>query len=227
MTIVQSPIWFAKQFFDVNGNTLAGGQLFTYLRGSNTIQQTTWSDNGITLGVASPNTNPITLDESGILRPGLWIDDTLNYTFIVIDSNGNTIQSIDYPPIPPVTFDMSAGDNFNEYYGFNNETTGGQIFDAGPIGSCDGVVDGLVVSALNYLISGYYTVALEGAIGSEVWTLTFTDSQSAVTVLDSSVFDSNGHYNSGPGPAGHFWQFLVPLAYIPFTPNSSYTITVT
>lgn len=74
------------QFFDANGNPLAGGQVYTYVVGT-TTPKTTYSDIGGTVS----NTNPITLDSSGSAI--IW--GSGSYRLIVNDSLGNQISDTD------------------------------------------------------------------------------------------------------------------------------------
>lgn len=113
------------------------------------------------------------------------------------------------------------------YTGYNNLTTGGQIFDSAPIGSLSGdsTIDGFAVSAFNYLSTGYFTIALESAPPDLDWTVSFTDFQNVVQTFSSLDNYDQGTYNPGPGPGGEFWQFNVPLGYDPFGGNSAtYTV---
>jgi len=72
------------QFFDANGNPLAGGFVYTYEAGTTTFK-TTWQDSGETIA----NTNPIVLDASG--SAVIWGSGT--YSMLVQDINGNQIWS--------------------------------------------------------------------------------------------------------------------------------------
>jgi hypothetical protein len=51
---------------DTNGNPLAGGQVFTYQAGTNTLLAT-YTDATLTV----PNTNPVILDEYG--KAMIWL----------------------------------------------------------------------------------------------------------------------------------------------------------
>jgi hypothetical protein len=70
-----------QQFFDVDGNPLAGGKLFTYSSGT-TTPLATYADSG---GVTQ-NPNPLILDSGGFASPGLFLQ-ALAYTFALTDSN--------------------------------------------------------------------------------------------------------------------------------------------
>jgi hypothetical protein len=83
---------FRQQFFNANGLPLAGGQIYTYAAGTTTPQATYTSSTGST-----PNTNPIVLDSSG--SANIWIG-TLSYKFVVEDSLGNVLETVDGISIP-------------------------------------------------------------------------------------------------------------------------------
>ena len=74
------------QFFDNNGNPLAGGKVYTYTAGT-TTPKASYTDS--TAG--TPNSNPVVLDSSG--RADIWINGT--YKIVVQDSLGNTISTTD------------------------------------------------------------------------------------------------------------------------------------
>lgn len=80
--------FFRQQFFDSNGNPLSGGNLYTYQAGTTTAQATYTDETGNT-----PNTNPIVLDANG--AAAIWLDPSLAYKFILKDSLGNTISTVD------------------------------------------------------------------------------------------------------------------------------------
>jgi hypothetical protein len=80
------------QFHDENGVPLAAGTIETYVAGTSTPTPTyTDSTGGTSVG------NSITLDAEG--RPnsgnGIWLGTTTTYKFIIKDSAGNTIQTVD------------------------------------------------------------------------------------------------------------------------------------
>lgn len=83
-----------QQFEDDNGVPLAGGQLYTY-QANSLIPKATYADSA---GVAL-NTNPVVLDAAG--RAAVFCDIGL-YKFVLQDSNGNTIYTLDNIRIEPV-----------------------------------------------------------------------------------------------------------------------------
>jgi len=92
MTIVLTPCFGAgAQFFDLNGDPLSGGLLSSYLAGTTTPTTTWTSHTG-----ATANTNPIILDSAGRVIEQIWIDVTLQYKFVLADSNAVQIWEKDY-----------------------------------------------------------------------------------------------------------------------------------
>jgi len=71
------------QFFDNDGNPLAGGKLYTYVAGTVSTPKATFTDES----GATPATNPIILDSAG--RATVWINGA--YKFVLKDALDNTI----------------------------------------------------------------------------------------------------------------------------------------
>jgi len=92
MSVQLSPVGgAAAQFFDNDGNPLAGGLIYTYAAGSTTPQPTYTTSTG---GVA--HTNPIVLDASGRVPGGeIWIIYGVAYKFVIKDATGAPIGSYD------------------------------------------------------------------------------------------------------------------------------------
>lgn len=77
MTVSLSPVGGAAgQFFDSNGNPLAGGKLYSYAAGTTTPQITYTSATGLTA-----NTNPIILNSAGRVPSEIWLTDGVEYKF--------------------------------------------------------------------------------------------------------------------------------------------------
>jgi len=79
------------QFFDLNGDPLSGGLLYTYFAGTTTPSSTWTSHLANTF-----NTNPIVLDSAGRIVEEIWIDLALSYKFILQDANFVQIWEHDY-----------------------------------------------------------------------------------------------------------------------------------
>lgn len=95
----QSPIGHGQSFLDDNGDPLASGTLDTQEAGTSTAKAT-YKDNA----QAATHANPIVLGADGRV-PGdaLWLDNDVAYKFILKDSLGVTIFTIDDidPIVPP------------------------------------------------------------------------------------------------------------------------------
>jgi hypothetical protein len=81
---------FRQQFFDSNGDPLAGGFIYTYQAGTTTPLVTYTDASG---DPGSENENPIELDASGSCR--IWLDPTLSYKFVITDADDNPIGNED------------------------------------------------------------------------------------------------------------------------------------
>lgn len=77
---------FVHQFFDANGDPLAGGKLYFYDAGTSTAKSV-YSDSSGTVTL----TNPVILDSAG--RTTIWISGY--YKVVLQDSLGNQISSVD------------------------------------------------------------------------------------------------------------------------------------
>ena len=79
------------QFFDLNGDPLSGGKLYTYLAGTTTPADT-WTSHLANVF----NSNPIILDAAGRVVEEIWIDVSLQYKFILTNSVNVQIWSHDF-----------------------------------------------------------------------------------------------------------------------------------
>ncbi len=77
-----------QQFLDDNGDPLSTGTVETYVAGTSTPTDTYTDNSG-----GSANTNPIVLDSAG--RANIWLNDDFAYKFVVRDSAGDLIKTID------------------------------------------------------------------------------------------------------------------------------------
>ena len=75
-----------SQFFDANGNPLAGGKLYTYANGTTTPLATFDARNG------TENTNPVILNYRG--EANIWLSNNL-YTFVLKNAFDSTIWTVD------------------------------------------------------------------------------------------------------------------------------------
>jgi len=119
MAVNLSPIWGAgAQLLDNSGNVLTGGKIYTYLAGTTTPAVTYTSSNGNTA-----NSNPIILNSAGRVPYEIWLTDSIQYKFVLRDSNDTLIG----------TWDNLVGinSNFINYYGqqeIQTATAGQTVF---------------------------------------------------------------------------------------------------
>lgn len=78
------------QFFDNDGNPLAGGFLYAYEAGTSTPQDT-FNDSSLDPGSANPN--PVELDSAG--RAVIYLSPTPAYKFILADADDVAIWTQD------------------------------------------------------------------------------------------------------------------------------------
>jgi hypothetical protein len=91
MAVNLSPVGgVAGQFFDNNGNPLAGGKLYTYAAGTTTPQTTFTNSLGTVL-----NSNPIILNSGGRVPSEIWLTDGLAYKFVLYTSTDTLIGTWD------------------------------------------------------------------------------------------------------------------------------------
>jgi hypothetical protein len=100
-TVNICPIWVGQRFANANNILLAGGGIYTYMAGSFSSLQTSYSDSAGSV----PNSNPILLDASGLITAAIWLIQGQAYNMVLKDANGNIIDSVDNvqgasPPIP-------------------------------------------------------------------------------------------------------------------------------
>lgn len=81
------------QFFDNNGDPLAGGKLYTYNAGTTTPAVTYTSSTG-----TIPNTNPIILDSAGRPASEIWMPEAATYKFVLTTSTDVLIWTKDNVP---------------------------------------------------------------------------------------------------------------------------------
>jgi len=79
-------------FVDAAGEPLVGGQLYTYIAGTTTLQAT-YTD----ATAATANTNPIILDSRG--EASVWLGGAI-YKFVLKDADGALIWTVDYISAP-------------------------------------------------------------------------------------------------------------------------------
>lgn len=120
-----------QQFFDNNGQPLAGGSIYTYVPGT-TVNKSTWTNSGQT----NFNTNPIILDSAG--RAIIYGSGA--YRQIVKDQNGNLIWD-------QITADTSALSS--SWGGTSTGTANSQSVIAPNFTSADGQSISFIAGATN------------------------------------------------------------------------------
>jgi hypothetical protein len=91
MSVSLSPYAGAgAQFFDNNGNPLAGGLIYTYSAGTTTPIATYTSSSG-----GTANANPIVLDSAGRTPAQIWLTEGSSYKFVLETALGVTIKTDD------------------------------------------------------------------------------------------------------------------------------------
>lgn len=92
MTVYLSPVGGAgAQFFDDNGNPLAGGLIYTYQAGSST-PETTYT----TVAASIAHSNPIVLDAAGRVPTGeIWLLAGVSYKFVLKTAGDILIATYD------------------------------------------------------------------------------------------------------------------------------------
>jgi hypothetical protein len=160
------------QYFDSNGNVLAGGKLYTYQAGS-TSAQATWTDSTQVV----PNANPIILDSAGRSSNEVWLQGGSSYKFVLTDANGVTLGTWDHVPgINDANFNA-----FSEWIAFGSAPT--------------------YVSSTSFTVSGNQTATLQvnrrlqlNLVGSTVYGTISSSTYSSGTGLTTVVFtpDSSG-----------------------------------
>jgi len=91
MSVSLSPYAGAgAQFFDNNGNPLAGGLIYTYAAGTTTPAATFTSSSG-----GTANANPIVLDSAGRTPAQIWLTAGSSYKFVLETSLNVTIKTDD------------------------------------------------------------------------------------------------------------------------------------
>jgi microcystin-dependent protein len=94
--------WIRPQFFDNNGNPLAGGKLYCYAAGTTTFQATYTTAAGTV-----ENANPVILDSNG--RAPVYLSSS-SYKFVLKDSNDVTIWTEDNVSLPTAANGFTTGD---------------------------------------------------------------------------------------------------------------------
>jgi len=209
------------QLFNTQGVILSGGKIYTYVAGTTTPAPTFTDSTQLV-----PNANPIILDSGGRTTSEIWIQNGVNYKFVVTDANGNAV-----------------GPTIDNIPGVNQSTTALSEWVGGPTPN--------YVSGTQFSVSGNYTTVYEPArrVQFQVTSGTYYGSVSGATydgisattvtiVPDSTSMDSTlsavnyGFLNSTPssipvvsGITASYVQAQTGTAFTTAGTTSAYTLT--
>lgn len=178
MTTV-SPVWNCQTLYDLNGNPLAGGYIYTYAANSWTVQQA----NGIS--------NPIPLDENGQSPNAITLTQDLYYNMALYDAEGNLINVAENvlgvgvtPPTQPGTPSFVSTTPTSPVISWAASTQGSGI-----------ILDYIIWRSSTSSTTGFTPIA---TVGPTTYTYTDTDLTLGtpywyyVTVVDSNCFYESG-----------------------------------
>lgn len=176
-----------RQYFDANGNPLAGGKIYTYLTGTVTPATTYNNSTG------TPNANPIVLDSQG--RTRIYLDPLVAYKFVLVDSLGVSV-GLD---MDPVSLNL-ANANSNTFQGATRGTVGAPVFtfagdtDTGIYSSAANTLD-VATSGVNRLrfLPGGGLGAPDGTVSAPTYGFT-SDPNTGIywTTADQIAFATGG-----------------------------------
>ena len=130
------------QFFNDNGDPLAGGKIFTYLAGTTTPATTYTTSAGNV-----QHSNPIILDAAGRIPTGeIWLSFNVSYKFVVQDSANNLIGTFDN------IGGISNGANIQNYTG--NGSTVSFALPGGTSGVFNIFINGVYQNKNTYSVTG-------------------------------------------------------------------------
>jgi hypothetical protein len=147
-----------QQFFDNLGDPLSGGTLESYVAGTTTPTNMFSDDAGTVAGTS------VTLDSRGepTTIKQIWLDETVTYKFILKDSSGSTIWTVDDVPADPsqgVAASITIADAGGYYTGTTVEAAlqEAAVYSQEGTGAITRTVDARlkeVASALDYGVTG-------------------------------------------------------------------------
>jgi len=189
MSVSLSPYAGAgAQFFDNNGNPLAGGLIYTYAAGTTTPIATYTSSSG-----GTANANPIVLDSAGRTPAQIWLTAGSSYKFVLETALGVTIKTDDNIF---ASFDLSKEVGVAVGLGGSGVATniavGDTALDSNTTGSNNtaGGYNALTSNTDGIQNTAYGSQALDACTSGDYNTADGYDALSAVTT---------GNYNTGGG----------------------------
>lgn len=200
-SVLLSPYGNGQQFFDDNGVPLAGGLIYTYQAGSST-PLVTYTDNGGTVA----NANPIVLDASGRTPQQIWLLTGFSYKFVLQNSSGVLIQTLDniYPILQnaPVSAPAVPAGVILLWSGSTGSIPAGWVLCNGANGTPD-LRDRFIIGAGNT-----YAVNATGGTADAV-VVTHTHS-----ITDPGHTHSGTYYEGTPQPSGSGPTVTSPTQFI-------------
>lgn len=151
------------RYFDSNGDPLSGGKLYTYEAGTST-PLATYTDQG----GGTANANPVVLDSNG--EADIWIDLSLNYKFVLKDSDDVTqwtVDDVSGPESVATALAAIESPSTNTISGTDIDWSLGQVFTKSISGNTTFTFSGATVSKsiiVEVISSGSYTVDFPAAV---------------------------------------------------------------
>lgn len=137
------------QFFDDNGDPLAGGKIYTYAAGTTTPLTTYTARDGIT-----PNANPIILDAAGRTPQQIWSTEGLLYKYVLTTSTDVLVRSYDN-----IGGSVVASDLGQDLAAANGSSLVGLTGFKGQVGTVQDIAGNSGSDYLGFLQSGTSAVA--------------------------------------------------------------------
>jgi hypothetical protein len=176
------------QFFDNNGNPLAGGLIYTYAAGTTTPAATYTSSTG-----GTANANPIVLDSAGRTPAQIWLTAGSSYKFVLQTSLGVTIKTDDNI-FASYSLTVEVGVAVGKGAGSVNENiaVGNTALDSNTTGSNNTAVG---YSALTSNTDGIQNTA----VGSQALDANTGGDYNTAVGYDSLSAATTANYNTGVG----------------------------
>jgi hypothetical protein len=189
MSVSLSPYAGAgAQFFDNNGNPLAGGLIYTYAAGTTTPIATYTSSSG-----GTANANPIVLDSAGRTPAQIWLTAGSSYKFVLetalgvtIKTDDNIFAAFDLTKEVGVAVGLGAGSVAT------NIAVGDTALDSNTTGSNNVAVG---YNALTSNTDGFQNVA----VGSQALDANTSGDYNTAVGYDSLSAATTANYNTGAG----------------------------
>jgi len=176
------------QFFDNNGNPLAGGLIYTYAAGTTTPAATYTSSTG-----GTANANPIVLDSAGRTPAQIWLTAGNSYKFVLQTSLGTLIKTDDniYAPFD-LTKEVGVAVGLGAGSIATNIAVGDTALDSNTTGSNNVAVG---YNALTSNTDGFQNVA----VGSQALDANTSGDYNVAVGYDSLSAATTANYNTGAG----------------------------